>query len=206
MRPLAHVSERPTMIWLRLCGDRVGPFGLILFSLLSAAHVGAAKGTPTRPPFTWPTAPAGSESCDRFPRANWSSGRSRRSGWQRPTLCGSSLRIGLRRPSRTSLIQLANGDRIVAGLSSMSDESVVALWKSYPDLPPVQIPAAAIAGILVSVPDGVAEKTRAFCQVFGRREKSDTVLLVNGDRLAGRFGLLRSNCPQAVPGGQSPAD
>jgi hypothetical protein len=88
-------------------------------------------------------------------------------------------------PPGASLIQLANGDRIVAGLSSMSDESVVALWKSYPDLPPVQISAAAVAGILVSVPDGVTERTRAFGQVFGRREKSDVVLLVNGDRLAG---------------------
>ncbi|HEV8003155.1 MAG TPA: NPCBM/NEW2 domain-containing protein [Planctomycetaceae bacterium] len=88
-------------------------------------------------------------------------------------------------PPRASLIQLANGDRIVAGLSSMSDESVVALWKSYPDLPPVQISASAVAGILVSVPEGVADKTRAFRDVFGRRDKSDTVLLVNGDRLAG---------------------
>src|SRR5580700_5157987 len=88
-------------------------------------------------------------------------------------------------PPRASLIQLANGDRIVAGLSSMSDESLVALWKSYPDLPPVQIPAAAIAGILVNVPESAAERTRAFRQVFGRREKSDTVLLINGDRLAG---------------------
>jgi len=88
-------------------------------------------------------------------------------------------------PSRGSLIRLANGDQIVAGLSSMGDESVVALWKSYPDLSPVQIPAASVAGILVNVPDSVAEKTRAFRQVFGRREKSDTVLLVNGDHLAG---------------------
>jgi len=87
-------------------------------------------------------------------------------------------------PPRASLIQLANGDRIVAGLSSMSDEAVVALWKSYPDLAPVQIPAAAVAGILVSVPESVAGQTRAFGQVFGRREKSDIVLLVNGDRLA----------------------
>jgi sRNA-binding regulator protein Hfq len=86
---------------------------------------------------------------------------------------------------RASLIQLANGDRIVAGLSSMSDESLVALWKSYPDLPPVQIPAAAVAGVLVNVPDGFTERTQAFRQVFGRREKSDTVLLLNGDRLAG---------------------
>src|SRR5580704_5591894 len=88
-------------------------------------------------------------------------------------------------PPRASLIQLANGDRIVAGLSSMSDEALVALWKSYPDLPPVQIPAAAIAGILVNVPDSAVERTRAFRDVFGRRDKSDTVLLVNGDRLAG---------------------
>ena len=88
-------------------------------------------------------------------------------------------------PSGASLIQLANGDRIVAGLSSMSDESMVALWKSYPDLPPVQIPAAVVAGILVSVPDDIVDKTRAFQAVFGHREKTDTVLLVNGDRLTG---------------------
>jgi hypothetical protein len=88
-------------------------------------------------------------------------------------------------PSGASLIQLANGDRIVAGLSSMSGESMVALWKSYPDLPPVQIPAAVVAGILVSVPEDVVDRTRAFQTVFGHREKTDTVLLVNGDRLAG---------------------
>jgi len=86
---------------------------------------------------------------------------------------------------RASLIQLANGDRIVAGLSRMSDESVVALWKSYPDLPPIQIPAASVTGVVVSVPEAAVERTRAFNQVFGHREKSDTVLLTNGDRLAG---------------------
>jgi sRNA-binding regulator protein Hfq len=88
-------------------------------------------------------------------------------------------------PPRPSLILLANGDRIVAGLSSMGDESVVALWKSYPDLPPVQIPASVVAGILVSVGESPADRTRAFRDVLGSRDKSDTVLLVNGDRLAG---------------------
>jgi hypothetical protein len=105
-------------------------------------------------------------------------------------------------PPRASLIQLANGDRIVAGLSSMSDESMVALWKSYPDLPPVQIPAAAVAGILVSVPDSAAEKTRAFRQVFGRREKSDTVLLVNGDRLAGDLASFDQAALKLSQGGK----
>ena len=174
------------MSWFRLwVGNRVGPFGLILLSLLSAAHVARGEG-------------------DAGKATIYLAEGTRQVGVVR-SLSPTELVIGpdsatrlatadvvrlefanrAAPPSRTSLIQLANGDRIVAGLSSMSDESVVALWKSYPDLPPVQIPAAAIAGILVSVPDAAAEKTRAFCQVFGRREKSDTVLLVNGDRLAG---------------------
>jgi hypothetical protein len=103
---------------------------------------------------------------------------------------------------RASLIQLANGDRVVAGLSSMGDEAVVALWKSYPDLPPVQIPAAAVAGILVSVPDGPVEKTHAFSQVFGRRAKSDTVLLINGDRLAGDLSSFDQAAIKLSQGGK----
>src|SRR4051812_28749253 len=35
--------------------------------------------------------------------------------------------------SQGSLIELANGDRIFAGLSSMNDDALVALWKSFPD-------------------------------------------------------------------------
>jgi hypothetical protein len=86
---------------------------------------------------------------------------------------------------RAALIQLVNGDRIVAGLSSLSDEALVVLWKSYPDWPPVRVPAEAVAGILMAVPEGAVERARAFRQVFGRREKSDVVMLVNGDRVAG---------------------
>jgi sRNA-binding regulator protein Hfq len=103
---------------------------------------------------------------------------------------------------RASLIQLANGDRIVAGLSSMNDEALVALWKAYPDLPPVQIPVAAIAGILVSLPENAVDKTRTFSQVFGRREKSDSVLLVNGDRLAGELKSFDQSALKLSQGGK----
>ncbi len=174
------------MIRLRLwVGDRVGPFGLILLSLLSAAHVARGEGVAGKATIYL------ADGTRRIGVVRSLSAGELILG-QEPTerlATADVVRLEFANraapPSRTSLIQLANGDRIVAGLSSMSEESVVALWKSYPDLPPVQIPAAAIAGILVSVPDGVVEKTRAFCQVFGRRDKSDTVLLVNGDRLAG---------------------
>jgi sRNA-binding regulator protein Hfq len=103
---------------------------------------------------------------------------------------------------RASLIQLANGDRIVAGLSNMSDEAVVALWKAYPDLAPVQIPAAAVAGILVNLPENAVDKTRGFSQVFGRREKSDSVLLVNGDRLAGELKSFDQSALKLSQGGK----
>ena len=86
---------------------------------------------------------------------------------------------------RATLIQLINGDRIVAGLTNMSDEAVVALWKSHPDWPPVRIPSETVAGILLSVPSDPPQRARWFSQVFGRRTKSDVVLLLNGDRAAG---------------------
>ncbi len=86
---------------------------------------------------------------------------------------------------RASLIQLVNGDRVVAGLTSMSDEAAVALWKSHPDWPPVRIPSETIAGILMTSPLDALQRSRQFAQVFGRRPKSDVVLLLNGDRVAG---------------------
>jgi hypothetical protein len=86
---------------------------------------------------------------------------------------------------RASLIQLINGDRIVAGLTSMSDEAVVALWRSHPDWPPVRIPSETIAGILMTAPTGAQQVSHGFAQVFGRRQKTDVVLLLNGDRAAG---------------------
>jgi hypothetical protein len=86
---------------------------------------------------------------------------------------------------RATLIQLINGDRIVAGLTNMSDEAVVALWKSHPDWPPMRIPSETVAGILLSVPSDPPQRARWFSQVFGRRTKSDVVLLLNGDRAAG---------------------
>jgi hypothetical protein len=87
--------------------------------------------------------------------------------------------------ARPSLIQLINGDRIIAGLSSMSDDALVALWKSYPGWPPVRIPTETIAGVLMSLPEGSIERSQAFAQLFRRRTKSDTVLFLNGDRAAG---------------------
>jgi hypothetical protein len=87
-------------------------------------------------------------------------------------------------PPRASLIQLINGDRMMAGLTSMSDEAVVALWKSHPDWPPVRIPSETIAGILMTAPADALQQSRWFTQIFGRR-KSDVILLLNGDRATG---------------------
>jgi len=86
---------------------------------------------------------------------------------------------------RATLIQLINGDRVVAGLTNMIDEAVVALWKSHPEWPPVRIPSETIAGILMSAPAEPAQRARWFTQVFGRGSKTDVVLLQNGDRATG---------------------
>jgi NPCBM/NEW2 domain len=86
---------------------------------------------------------------------------------------------------RATLIQLINGDRVVAGLTNMVDEAVVALWKSHPEWPPVRIPTETIAGILMSAPAEPAQRARWFTRVFSRGSKTDVVLLQNGDRATG---------------------
>jgi len=86
---------------------------------------------------------------------------------------------------RATLIQLINGDRVVAGLTNMVDEAVIALWKSHPEWPPVRIPSENIAGILMSAPAEPAQRARWFTRVFSRGSKSDVVLLQNGDRATG---------------------
>ena len=91
---------------------------------------------------------------------------------------------------RATLIQLINGDRVVAGLTNMVDEAVVALWKSHPEWPPVRIPSETIAGILMSAPAEPAQRARWFTRVFSRGSKSDVVLLQNGDRRDGRLALV----------------
>jgi NPCBM/NEW2 domain len=89
--------------------------------------------------------------------------------------------------SQPSLIQLVNGDRIFAGLTSMNDEALVVLWKAFPDWPPVRIPGEMVAGVLMDVPEHAVERSQAFARVFGRGEKTDMVLLFNGDRATGEL-------------------
>jgi NPCBM/NEW2 domain len=86
---------------------------------------------------------------------------------------------------RATLIQLINGDRVVAGLTNMVDDAVIALWKSHPEWPPVRIPSETIAGILLSAPVEPAQRARWFTRVFSRGPKTDVVLLQNGDRALG---------------------
>lgn len=96
-------------------------------------------------------------------------------------------------PRRATLIQLINGDRIVAGLTNMVDEAVVALWKSHPDWQPVRIPSESIAGILLRAPAEPVERARWFTRVFNRGSKTDVVLLQNGDRATGDLLSFETN-------------
>jgi hypothetical protein len=88
-------------------------------------------------------------------------------------------------PEHATLIQLINGDRVVAGLTKLVDEAVVALWKSYPIWLPVRIPTESIAGILMSAPAEPAQRARWFTRVFRSGSKTDVVLLQNADRATG---------------------
>jgi hypothetical protein len=157
----------------------------IVMSLLLAANVAGAQDAPDTV-----TTRLADGSAVVGPLQSVSAGEIRLAGRTAPIAAADVIRLDFhdrrRVPApRASLIQLVNGDRIVAGLTSMSDEAVVALWKSHPDWPPVRIPSETIAGILMTAPSGALQVSRGFSQVFGRRQKTDIVLLLNGDRAAG---------------------
>jgi NPCBM/NEW2 domain len=105
-------------------------------------------------------------------------------------------------PRRATLIQLINGDRVVAGLTNMADEAVIALWKSHPKWLPVRIPSETISGVLMAAPAAPAQRARWFTRVFGRGSKSDVVLLQNGDRASGDLLKFDPTSLQLSQGGK----
>jgi len=157
---------------------------IAVFVLLASKSVAAQENVET------PTALLADGSRLVAPLRTISAGEIRLGDRNTPVVAADLVRLDFRghaysAPPRASLIQLINGDRVVAGLASMSDEAVLALWKSHSDWPPMRIPSETIAGILMTAPADAMQRSRWFAQVFGRRSKSDIVLLLNGDRVAG---------------------
>lgn len=85
---------------------------------------------------------------------------------------------------------LATGDRLCIEPSAINDTELTAHWSRFEALPPIRIPLEACCGIAFTFPADPVRQGLLVSSVTGRTEKSDLIVLRNGDRLQGElFGL-----------------
>ena len=92
--------------------------------------------------------------------------------------------------SRSSLLLLANGDRLVIRPVSLDDQRVVAGWFDFPDWSAVAIPLETIRGIVLVVPETPSALNQIIKSLLDRREKGDVLILNNGDHVIGELQAL----------------
>ena len=92
--------------------------------------------------------------------------------------------------SRSSLLLLENGDRIVIRPVSLDDQRVVARWFDFPDWSAVVIPLETIRGIVLVVPETPSALNQIIKLLLDRREKGDVLILNNGDHVIGELQAL----------------
>ena len=88
---------------------------------------------------------------------------------------------------RGSSILLANGDRLVAEPLVMDDVHLTIHWRDLPGEPPVKVPLETIRGVIFNAPQTSAPRTRLLRLLEERSERSDLLVLENGDRVAGEL-------------------
>jgi hypothetical protein len=88
------------------------------------------------------------------------------------------------------LVLLAGGDILVLRPETIDDESLTARWVHFPTWPAVKLPLDAVRCLLLNRPTGAPLGTRLFNQVLEYREPQDSIIMTNGDTLAGEFVAL----------------
>lgn len=105
------------------------------------------------------------------------------------------------------LVILAGGDILAVRPETSDEESLTARWARFPTWPAVKLPLESVRGALFNLPANAAAATRLFNQVLDYRESQDTVVLKNGDALAGEFaGLDDKHLFLQTAQGRSPID
>ncbi|MEK6257197.1 MAG: NPCBM/NEW2 domain-containing protein [Planctomycetota bacterium] len=89
-----------------------------------------------------------------------------------------------------SLVLLANGDRLVARATSVSDDVLTAAWKRGATQNDMKLPLETIAAVVFDLPAAKADRQRLFADLETLPPGDDIVLLVNGDRTQGEFEKL----------------
>ena len=89
-----------------------------------------------------------------------------------------------------SLVLLANGDRLVARPTSVSDDVLTVAWKRGASLSDLKLPLETVAALVFDLPATKADRQRLFADLQTLPPGDDIVLLVNGDRTQGEFEKL----------------
>ncbi|MBC8290853.1 MAG: NPCBM/NEW2 domain-containing protein [Planctomycetes bacterium] len=85
---------------------------------------------------------------------------------------------------------LATGDRLCIEPSTIDDSELTAQWSRFEALPPLKIPLEACRGIAFTFPSDAVKQGLIVSSVTGRTDKSDLIVLRNGDRLQGELSGL----------------
>jgi len=89
-----------------------------------------------------------------------------------------------------SLILLANGDRLVARPTSVTEDTLTAAWKLATAQSNFKLPLETIAALVLDLPATKLDRQRLFADLQTLPPGDDLVLLANGDRTQGEFERL----------------
>jgi hypothetical protein len=94
------------------------------------------------------------------------------------------------------LVTLSAGDVLAVRPESIDDESLIGRWARFPEWPLCKVPLETVRGAILEPPSGAAARARLLDRVFDFQEPRDSIILRNGDLLAGEFLSLDEKAVQ----------
>ncbi len=88
---------------------------------------------------------------------------------------------------RGAAIWLANGDRLIAGGTSIDNERLFAAWLRFPDWPTISLPLESVRGCSLELPASRVACDEITQWILNRKEARDELRLLNGDTFAGEL-------------------
>ena len=95
--------------------------------------------------------------------------------------------------SSSSLVLLANGDRLYVRLIKVDEDQIEFRWPDFPAEPPLLIPLETVRGIVFKLPKNIQRRRRLIKDLHNFRQDTDEVALLNGDKINGEFRSADSN-------------
>jgi hypothetical protein len=89
--------------------------------------------------------------------------------------------------SGSSMVYLANGDRLLVRPIEMDDERIVGQWSRFPEIPAITVPLETILYIILDVPSDQDTRDRVVRELTNMHTDEDLLILKNGDRFGGEL-------------------